>query len=452
MEGCLNCFLRKEGYKFREGNLIFSSLIPQSIMNNLLGHHTFSKWYLPILLCLWSIVAAGCNQGAASTHDEVLVSSDHTNTFLPAVRKPVTVPSEIRKIDLPLKPTDILINPQTGNVYILAGRTHVVILKEESLSNQYALLQIEGTNADQMILDTSKDRVYVAHDYEGQGSITIIQDDEILSRLDVPIRQIQDLTVHPDTHELYIVGTTNVPENSSRAELIVTNGSEILRVVDIGEIIPTRIVIDPVFNYIYIGGFRLGTNQDGSFIMLGTLIVVNETGTIQELELGQAIVDIDMDSNTGDAYILHIPSYDNETRQEDLTLIRDGNVITSIQVADKEITAQHLRVHPTTTDIYIINPASEQVSVVRNTGDQLEIVGNIGVGSGAGKLAIDPDTENVYITNFNDNTVSVLNGNQIVATLEVGWYPYGIAVNPQNGWVYVSNTNERTVLALGYDD
>ena len=57
-----------------------------------------------------------------------------------------------------------------------------------------------------------------------------------------------------------------------------------------------------------------------------------------------------------------------------------------------------------------------------------------------------------YIANFNDDTVSVLNGNQAISTLEVGWYPYGIAVDSRNGWVYVSNTNERTVSVLGYDD
>ena len=418
-------------------------------MINLLNHNLLRKWWLIIAFCFWGISCSGCNQETVSSQGVSTTGIYPTSTFLPTVMKPVDVPSQIMTINLPLKPTDILINAQTGVIYILVGGTHVAIFNE---AGQYDLIPLGGTKADKMALDDFNNIIYVAHDYQGQESITIIQGDKILSRLNIPLNQIKGLTVHPETHELYIIGITDTGENKPHAEMIVTNEFEILKVIDLGEKIPERIAIDPIFKHVYIGGLRLSDNHDSSFTTIGTLTIVSKTGEVQQLELGQAIVDIGIDQNTGNTYVLQIPSYENEIRQDDLTLIRDNDIIASIQVADGNITAKQLRIHPTTSEVYIINPASEQVSIVRNTNDQLEVVGNIHVGSGAEKLAIDPITQNVYIANFNDDTVSVLNGNQAISTLEVGWYPYGIAVDSRNGWVYVSNTNERTVSVLGYDD
>jgi YVTN family beta-propeller protein len=65
-------------------------------------------------------------------------------------------------------------------------------------------------------------------------------------------------------------------------------------------------------------------------------------------------------------------------------------------------------------------------------------------------MAIDPPSGNVYVANYDAGNVTVINGTQVLATLTVGWYPYGIGVNPTNGWVDGSNINDGTVSALSY--
>lgn len=55
-----------------------------------------------------------------------------------------------------------------------------------------------------------------------------------------------------------------------------------------------------------------------------------------------------------------------------------------------------------------------------------------------------------YVTNFNDDTVQVIETatNSIVATIPVGDQPYGVAVSPDGGQVYVTKRSSNTVSVL----
>ena len=54
----------------------------------------------------------------------------------------------------------------------------------------------------------------------------------------------------------------------------------------------------------------------------------------------------------------------------------------------------------------------------------------------------------VYVTNYNDGTVSVINpSGTVVATLTVGTAPIGVVVSP-SGVVYVANSADNTVSVI----
>ncbi len=55
-----------------------------------------------------------------------------------------------------------------------------------------------------------------------------------------------------------------------------------------------------------------------------------------------------------------------------------------------------------------------------------------------------------YITNYNDDTVSIINTatNTVEATVDVGDRPYGVAVNPAGTKVYVANSGSDTVSVI----
>jgi YVTN family beta-propeller protein len=92
-------------------------------------------------------------------------------------------------------------------------------------------------------------------------------------------------------------------------------------------------------------------------------------------------------------------------------------------------------------DAYVGNEGSGTVSVIDlASGDA---VGSpIGVGAGAGAMAITPDGRKAYVANTLDDSVSVIDTqtNSVIGEpIEVGIDPRGIAVTPDGSRVYVCN-------------
>ena len=78
------------------------------------------------------------------------------------------------------------------------------------------------------------------------------------------------------------------------------------------------------------------------------------------------------------------------------------------------------------------------------------VVATISVGDGPSGVAVNPDTDLVYVADQNDDTVSVIDGetNSVVATISVGSFPQGVAVNPDTNLVYVANSLDDTVSVI----
>jgi YVTN family beta-propeller protein len=56
----------------------------------------------------------------------------------------------------------------------------------------------------------------------------------------------------------------------------------------------------------------------------------------------------------------------------------------------------------------------------------------------------------IYVANFNENTVSVIDGatNAVIDTIPVGINPAGVAVNPLTNRIYVGNLNSDNVSVI----
>jgi DNA-binding beta-propeller fold protein YncE len=81
----------------------------------------------------------------------------------------------------------------------------------------------------------------------------------------------------------------------------------------------------------------------------------------------------------------------------------------------------------------------------------------IGVGSTPRGIAVSPDSSHVFVTNINDNNVSIIEVNlsnnlpfRILATpVGTGSWPIGIAVSPDGKYVFVTNYNDDSVTVFG---
>jgi YVTN family beta-propeller protein len=80
----------------------------------------------------------------------------------------------------------------------------------------------------------------------------------------------------------------------------------------------------------------------------------------------------------------------------------------------------------------------EYIGGLPNTG---KVVATIGVGLNPWGIAVDQDSDMVYVTNRGSRSVTVIDGhtNRVTATIGVGPNPVGVAVVPSTDTVYVAN-------------
>ncbi len=102
-------------------------------------------------------------------------------------------------------------------------------------------------------------------------------------------------------------------------------------------------------------------------------------------------------------------------------------------------------VNPNTNTIYVANNGSNNVSVIN--GNTNQVIATIPVGQWPYGVAVNPNTNTIYVANNDSNNMSVINGNtdQVIATTPVGQWPVGVAVNRNTGILYVINSGNNTV-------
>ncbi|MDT5218118.1 MAG: hypothetical protein QOF15_223, partial [Mycobacterium sp.] len=65
-------------------------------------------------------------------------------------------------------------------------------------------------------------------------------------------------------------------------------------------------------------------------------------------------------------------------------------------------------------------------------------------------VSLDPGSHTVYVANYGDNTMSVIDTSTrtVTATVPVGKHPGGVAVDPGTHTVYVPNYTDNTVSVI----
>ncbi|UCE82038.1 MAG: YncE family protein [Deltaproteobacteria bacterium] len=97
---------------------------------------------------------------------------------------------------------------------------------------------------------------------------------------------------------------------------------------------------------------------------------------------------------------------------------------------------------------YVANSFDHTVSVVRTSDNS--VVATVEVGAWPYGAAVSPDGEYVYVANGGDDTVSVIRtcDNTITASIGVGKSPGGVAVSPDGSDVHVTNNDDNTVSVI----
>jgi YVTN family beta-propeller protein len=100
-----------------------------------------------------------------------------------------------------------------------------------------------------------------------------------------------------------------------------------------------------------------------------------------------------------------------------------------------------IAVNPETNMLYVTDLNSGTISVINDSTHG--IVANITVGKFPWGIAVNPKTNMIYVANQFSNSVSVIDGstNKVIQTVAVGKRPVQVAINPKTNMVYVSDWN-----------
>ena len=116
-----------------------------------------------------------------------------------------------------------------------------------------------------------------------------------------------------------------------------------------------------------------------------------------------------------------------------------------------------LSFNPVNAKLYIACSPSGSVNsaaIYRAGSGGLTRLAFVGIGNGGedggGGVAVNSATGNVFITNSEANTVSVIGGadDRVIMTIPVGFNPFGDGVDPKTGRVFVANRNSGDVTVF----
>jgi YVTN family beta-propeller protein len=191
--------------------------------------------------------------------------------------------------------------------------------------------------------------------------------------------------------------------------------------------------------YVYAIKYKAAAYPDAT----GVLYLIQGTEVIKRVGfVGKFPFQFAVNSETGYFYVarnscpvcLYIPPY---TRF--LQTVKDDEL--SVKVPVGQI-PWGIGLEPTTGLIYVANYLDNFVSVIQEASN----IGTIIVGSDPMKVAVNPNNGKVYVTLFDG--IAVIEGKELVATLpriNDGTY-YQIAVEPNSGYVYGGTTNTINVF------
>ncbi len=157
---------------------------------------------------------------------------------------------------------------------------------------------------------------------------------------------------------------------------------------------------------------------------------------------------VGINQKTGKVYI---SNYNDST----VTVI-DSSTDRLINIIKNATRPNGIAVNPKTNRIYVINDTGNKVTVI--DGDQDVVLTEsieLSPGSGVGgaepiSISVNPNTNMIYTCN-GSNTFSVINGNtNVAATYSTATLngPRGIAVNPITNKIYITNYNSNTVSVI----
>jgi YVTN family beta-propeller protein len=424
--------------------------------------------------------------GVQDTPSAIAVNPDSNMIYLPASDGYVYVINGksdiiIKKIPLSRSSslTDVQINPRDNKIYVTDYLENAVFVIDGKTNELIDKVNVEG--ADYMAFNPKTNLLYVttisSHTItvlDGVTNdiidiITLSEDKDVLNGL-------VKIAVNPNNNMIYamVLNSNYIPIINASDHRMVANIS-----VGIG---PNDIAVNPNANLVYISNYDANrisivdgeTNNvtktivgnyttprpEGSSIEVdqftNTIFLANSAAdsvtlingatnkAINTILVGNYPVDITVDPRTNKVYTANLENSVSviiNIRDKAITGASETNqsaLIDGIKVKDGPI---DLAINPNTNLIYVIYSSSNTIDIIDGNIDR--IINSITLPSLASAVAVDPFLNSIYAAVPDIQSLITIDGetNRVINTTEVGVTIQDIAVDPDANSLYLSTDN-----------
>jgi YVTN family beta-propeller protein len=330
-----------------------------------------------------------------------------------------------------VKPTGIAVNPTTNLVYVIFSLFNKVVVIDFTKDKAVASIQV-GKFPSSIAVDPNTNMVYVANNRENTVSVIEGFTNKVVANVSVGDRPL-NIAVNPERHLLYVT-----LQKSGSVVVIDTDANEVYNYkccrYKIGGNY-SAIAVNPYRDDVYITRHNFSelpavTVLEGQFPHFPkTTVITNDT-----------LLDIAINPNTNRIYALGI---------DGIVYIIDGynneKAVATIQVGKFP---SSIAVDPNTNMVYVANNRENTVSVIEGFTNNFthKIVTDIKIDTANGnpaflesrtRLSINPITHMVYVVNQDSGFVSVIDGKTNKVLVGASFY-----VTPANsGFVRCNEQN-----------
>ena len=291
-----------------------------------------------------------------------------------------------------------------------------------------------GTEPDIVAVNPNTNMIY--SDMEGDNTIQVINGstNQVVSRIGIWSTPV-GLGLNPTTNTVYAT------DNNGRTYVINGTTNSFTDVLNLGG--GHGIAANPVTNMIYMTNY----NSNSITVMDGSTKKV-----ISTIPVGNFPIDVAVNPNTNKIYVTSYNGFK----------VIDGSTNSVVSTMDSGNATFGVAVNPITNKIYVTNYEANTngpntfrentVSVI--DGSTNTIISKIPVGSSPRGIAVNPNTDRIYLSNNGNNTVSVIDGlsDSVISSITVSTRqsqdPAGVSINPNTNRIYVSNIVSNTIAVI----
>ncbi len=337
-----------------------------------------------------------------------------------------------------IAPQALVVNPLTNIIYVANNSSGNVTMYNGATNASLGTFGV-GTGPAALALNTAVTPalLYVVNsgvvggNTLNNGSIQVVD----TTHTNTPTTVTDSMATNPIAVGVDVVsGLAYVAENTPASLTVISGSSFMTNIKDTGAAsTPRSVAVNPLTHRVYVADVGGGS---------GTVSIFQTTTYQATITMTDGPNVVAVDTSTDIAYAVddagHIAVINGATGTAFSPFLQTS--------AGLEVVA----VNPVTHRAYVaIDNQGNEVSMAIVDG-ATNATASIGVESEPWAVAVNPATNMIYVANFDDDDVTVINGatNQVVADPSTGQGPDALVVDPVNNLIYVANFDSSSLTVI----